>query len=112
VTHASIQRLNRYKTAEKAAEWRERYGKPVVIDECAYEDYVRGGYVGHGETYVHHRDTLWWSHGEELHGLSPERIAFLRRVIQGAAAPLEPIPEPEGSLFDPYWEMTIQALEG
>jgi hypothetical protein len=134
VTHASIQRLDHYKTAENAAEWRERYGKPVVIDECAYEGNinhgwgnipgqemtrrcwegcVRGGYVGHGETYVHPRDILWWSHGGELHGSSPERIAFLRSVIEGAPAPLEPIPKPTLSLFDPNWDLAAgRAGEG
>jgi hypothetical protein len=126
VTHASIQRLDHYKTAENAAEWRASYGKPVVIDECAYEGNinhgwgnitgqemtrrlwegcVRGGYVGHGETYVHPRDILWWSHGGELHGSSPARIAFLRGIVESAPAPLEPVPRPAGYLFDPNWDV-------
>ncbi|WP_284991944.1 DUF5605 domain-containing protein, partial [Arthrobacter sp. efr-133-TYG-120] len=82
---------------------RERWGKPVVIDECAYEGNidqgwgnitgeemtrrfwegaVRGGYVGHGETYMHAADVLWWAKGGEFHGSSPERIAFLRRILE------------------------------
>ncbi|MCX7658885.1 MAG: DUF4038 domain-containing protein, partial [Oscillospiraceae bacterium] len=36
ITHCSIQRQDVYKTAEYTNEWRERYRKPIVIDECAY----------------------------------------------------------------------------
>jgi hypothetical protein len=102
ITHASIQRVDVYRTAENTDQWRERWGKPVVIDECGYEgdvEYgwgnltgeelvrrfwegaVRGGYVGHGETYINDREELWWSKGGELIGTSPERMAFLERVV-------------------------------
>lgn len=102
VTHASIQAHN----VEEATEWRERYQKPVVIDECRYEGNIpnmwgnitapemvrlfwegtlRGGYVGHGETYLHPDDVLWWSHGGELHGDSPARIAFYKAILSGFA---------------------------
>lgn len=113
ITHASIQRQDVYKTAEMTTQWR-RWDKPVVIDECAYEGDIdqgwgnitgqelvrrfwegalRGGYVGHGETYVHPDDVLWWSKGGELRGTSPERIAFLESVLaDGPARGLEPIP--------------------
>ncbi|WP_243076489.1 DUF5605 domain-containing protein [Microbacterium sp. SS28] len=101
ITHVSIQRVDVYRTAENTDEWRERWGKPIVIDECAYEGdidqgwgnitgeemtrrfweaAVRGGYCGHGETYLPHSDSdevLWWSKGGELHGTSPARIRFL-----------------------------------
>lgn len=113
VTHASIQRRDIYKTAEMTTEWREQWGKPVVIDECAYEGNidqgwgnitgeemtrrfwegaVRGGYVGHGETYVHPDDVLWWAKGGDLHGSSPARIAFLRRILDEGPDVLEPSP--------------------
>ncbi len=103
VTHCSIQRVDIYRTAENTNEWREQYRKPIVIDECAYEgniDYgwgnitgeemvrrfwegaIRGGYVGHGESYLHQDDILWWSKGGKLHGTSPERIGFLRRILE------------------------------
>ncbi|SMH50928.1 Protein of unknown function [Rathayibacter oskolensis] len=113
ITHASIQRQDVYKTAEMTTEWR-RWGKPVVIDECAYEGDIdqgwgnitgeellrrfwegalRGGYVGHGETYVHPEDVLWWAKGGELRGTSPARIAFLDRILaEGPSRGLEPIP--------------------
>ncbi len=32
----SIQRIDAYKTAEMTTDWRQ-WGKPVVVDECAYE---------------------------------------------------------------------------
>ena len=43
---------------------------------------MRGGYAGHGETYVdEENDILWWSHGGELHGDSPARIKFLHQIL-------------------------------
>jgi hypothetical protein len=102
VTHCSIQRQDLYKSAENVNEWRERYKKPVVLDEIAYEGNVehgwgnisgkelvrrfweaacRGGYAGHGETFCHPENILWWSHGGELHGESPERLKFLSKIL-------------------------------
>jgi hypothetical protein len=114
ITHASIQRRDIYKTAEMTGEWRDEWGKPVVIDECAYEGNidqgwgnisgeemtrrfwegaVRGGYVGHGETYVDPDDVLWWAKGGELRGSSPARIGFLHSILaDGPENGLEPIP--------------------
>ena len=113
VTHCSIQRQDVYKTAEFTGEWREAYGKPVVIDECAYEGdidqgwgnisgeemvrrfwegAIRGGYVGHGETYMDPEDVLWWAKGGSLKGTSPDRIGFLARIIAEApSGRLEPL---------------------
>jgi hypothetical protein len=103
ITHCSVQRIDEYRTAENTTDWREQWNKPIVIDECAYEGdiewnwgnitgeelvrrfwegTVRGGYVGHGETYVDPDDVLWWSKGGILHGSSPERIQFLRRILE------------------------------
>ncbi|MGN6125657.1 MAG: DUF5605 domain-containing protein, partial [Humibacter sp.] len=113
ITHASLQRQDLYKTAEMTTEWRERWHKPVVIDECAYEGdidqgwgnitaqemvrrfwegAVRGGYVGHGETYLRDDEVLWWAKGGELRGESAPRIAFLRQLLEEAPRELEPIP--------------------
>ncbi|WAH98474.1 DUF5605 domain-containing protein [Arthrobacter sp. MMS18-M83] len=114
ITHSSIQRQDVHKTAEFTREWRDRWQKPVVIDECAYEGNIdqgwgnitgeemtrrfwegaiRGGYVGHGETYMHSQDILWWAKGGELHGSSPDRIAFLRRILEETPGGfLEPLP--------------------
>lgn len=108
VTHCSIQRQDLYKSAELVNEWRERYKKPVILDEIAYEGniqhgwgnisgkemtrrfweaYLRGGYPGHGETYLNKENILWWSHGGELHGESPERFLFLKRFMEETPAP-------------------------
>ena len=109
VTHQSIQRSD----LEQVRMWREQYKKPVVVDECCYEGNIwqrwgnisaqemvhrfwqgtaQGGYVGHGETYLHPADILWWAKGGVLHGESGPRLAFLRRVLEdGPAAGLEPI---------------------
>lgn len=114
VSHASVQRVDVYRTAENTDGWREQWGKPVVIDECAYEGdidqgwgnitgeemtrrfwegAVRGGYVGHGETYLNDREELWWSKGGELVGSSPERIRFLASVIEESpTGVLDPLP--------------------
>ena len=91
-----------YKTAEMVSQWRQAYGKPVVVDECAYEGNInygwgnitgeemvrrfwegciRGGYLSHGEVYVQH-ERIWWAHGGRLHGTSPERIGFLKQVME------------------------------
>ncbi|MFJ4027556.1 DUF5605 domain-containing protein [Paenarthrobacter sp. NPDC089989] len=116
VTHCSIQRRDIYKTAEMTSEWREQYGKPIVIDECAYEGNIdqgwgnitgeemtrrfwegaiRGGYVGHGETYTDSQDVLWWAKGGSLKGTSPDRIGFLRRIQDEApGGRLEPLTGP------------------
>ena len=97
VTHVSIQGHD----MRRAREWREKYRKPVIYDEAGYEgnlpeDFgdlsaeelvrriwegtVNGAYVGHGETFLHPRDILWWSKGGILQGRSPQRIAFLRKI--------------------------------
>ena len=100
VTHASIQRNGDLRSVK---EWRDKYQKPIVVDECGYEGNIpngwgkltaqemtrrfwigtmRGGYVGHGETYRHPEDILWWSKGGVLHGQSPARIAFLKKIME------------------------------
>ena len=103
VTHCSIQRQELYRTAELTDEWRERYRKPVVLDEIAYEGNIqygwgnitgeemvrrfweaacRGGYPQHGETYLSPDEVLWWSHGGKLHGESWKRVRFLRSILE------------------------------
>ncbi len=59
---------------------------------------VGGGYAGHGECFLHPQDVLWWSKGGELHGESPARIAFLRRILEeGPARGLDPLD------WAPHW---------
>jgi hypothetical protein len=127
VTHCSIQRIDVYRTAENTDQWRKEFDKPVVIDECAYEGNIdhgwgnitgqemtrrfwegvlRGGYVGHGETYMHPQNILWWSHGGELHGSSPARIAFLKKILENAPSAIEPVARSQEG-FDPNWDVTV-----
>jgi hypothetical protein len=103
ITHLSIQTAY----LQDIQDWRELYKKPVVIDECVYEgnipndwgnltaeemvnrfwiSYCRGAYCTHGETYIHRENILWWSKGGKLYGKSPERIAFLHRIMTEAPA--------------------------
>jgi len=99
VTHASIQSSD----LAKGIDLRNQYKKPVIFDECRYEGNITQGwgkltakemeqrfwlgavsgcYVGHGETYMHPQDILWWSKGGVLHGESPARIAFMRKIME------------------------------
>ncbi len=103
ITHCSIQRTEPYIAVNNTRKWREQYRKPIILDEIGYEGNInhiwgclspkemvrsywaatmRGGYCGHGETYVHPLDKLWWSHGIELHGESVPRIQFLKDILK------------------------------
>lgn len=42
---------------------------------------ARGGYPGHGETYMNPDDILWWSHGGKLHGESYKRFDLLHAIM-------------------------------
>ncbi len=108
-THAGVQDY----AFEKAAEWRAEWRKPVIFDECMYEGNINsrwgnlsgeemtrrfwlctvaGVYGGHGETFVsddqieNDKAILWWSHGGALKGKSPQRIAFLRKLLEAAGS--------------------------
>ena len=99
VTHCSIQDRD----FAKAPAYRDKYHKPVVYDECRYEGDIpqawgsisaqqmmrnfwmgslAGSYVGHGETYKHPQDLLWWAKGGVLRGQSPARIQFIKATIE------------------------------
>jgi hypothetical protein len=99
ITHVCIQNWD----VKRTPEWRVAYGKPVVNDEPEYEGNIypcwgnitaeelvrrfwitvmRGGYAGHGETYAHPEDLIWWAKGGKLHGTSWPRIGFLLRLMQ------------------------------
>jgi hypothetical protein len=45
---------------------------------------LSGCYVGHGETYKHPQDILWWCKGGVLHGKSPRRIQWLKDLMAQA----------------------------
>jgi Domain of unknown function (DUF5060)/Protein of unknown function (DUF4038)/Domain of unknown function (DUF5605) len=110
VTHASLQTSN----FDAAPGWLAAWLKPICFDEVMYEGNlnsrwgnlsgeemtrrfwlgaIAGCYVTHGETYLdpnlpldeNTTPTLWWSHGGKLHGTSPARIAFLRKLVEETA---------------------------
>lgn len=104
VTHCSVQ----HSDLESVPRWLMTYEKPVVVDECCYEGdipdpwgnisavelvnrmwtgFALGGYVGHGETYLCPEEALWWSKGGILRGEAPERIAFLRSIMESMPEP-------------------------
>lgn len=110
ISHVCLQHWD----VKRARAWRKQYSKPIIDDECEYEGNIpmpwgnisarelvhrfwimatHGCYAGHGETYVHPQDILWWSKGGVLHGESEPRIAFLRRIVEAGPGPLEPLPD-------------------
>jgi hypothetical protein len=113
ITHASVQNGSAVADFGRAVLYRDAYRKPVVYDEVKYEgDFeqrwgnlsaeemvhrfwqgtIAGTYVGHGETYRRPDEVVWWSRGGILRGKSPDRIAFLRKVLEaGPRDGIEPI---------------------
>ncbi|HEX3357687.1 MAG TPA: DUF5060 domain-containing protein [Tepidisphaeraceae bacterium] len=107
VTHVSIQNGSAVEDFGRAAIYRDVYCKPIVFDEVKYEGdipqrwgdlpaeemvhrfwqgTIAGTYVGHGETYRHEQDIIWWARGGKLHGKSPARITFLKDVLDSSPA--------------------------
>lgn len=115
VTHVSAQTYFFF----NAIKWREKYQKPLLIDEMRYEGDVAsswgnmngkemtsyfwkaglsGAYGTHGDTFKNDSDTLtevrWWAKGGTLPGKSPARIAFFKKIMEEAPVS-EMIPEIE-----------------
>ena len=63
---------------------------------------TQGGFCTHGETFypgteiakentaTGESEVVWWARGGRLHGESPERIAFLRKIVESLPGPLRP----------------------
>lgn len=101
-THCCLQSAE----AEKIPLYQKRYGKPVILDEMGYEGnipynwgnlhpfelvhrfwnaFCHGGYATHGETFMEKMNddqVLWWSKGGTLKGKSPQRIRFLKEILE------------------------------
>ena len=126
VSHLSLQRKDVYKTTENTNKWIEEYGKPACLDEIGYEGdinwgwgnltaeelirrswecYVRGGYPGHGETYLSDDEVLWWSKGGILKGESPARFKFLAKFNE-ETGPISYLPKRSP------WDVPIGGVEG
>ncbi len=99
VTHTCMQNWD----VKRTQEWRGTWGRPVINDEPEYEGNIiqcwgnisaqelthrfwitmmRGGYAGHGETYSHEEDLIWWAKGGVLHGEAWKRLAFMRNLLE------------------------------
>ncbi|MGB7265330.1 MAG: DUF5060 domain-containing protein [Terracidiphilus sp.] len=99
-THASLQTYDFEKSPERLTAW----NKPIIYDEIQYEGNISrrwgnlspeemthrfwravifGVYATHGETYMTTDGSPVWSDAGELHGTSPARITFLRKLLEG-----------------------------
>ncbi|MCA9126742.1 MAG: hypothetical protein KDB22_06645 [Planctomycetales bacterium] len=57
-------------------------------------------YVGHGETYMHPKQEIWWAKGGTLRGQSPFRIQFLKQIVaSGPAGGIDPIDKWQNSFM-------------
>ena len=100
-THASLQEYDFEKSAERLAAW----NKPIIYDEIQYEGNISrrwgnlspeemtyrfwraiiyGVYATHGETYMADDGNPVWSDAGTLHGTSPARLAFLRKLLEAS----------------------------
>ena len=107
ITHCSLQSC----AMHRAPEFMEKYGKPVVFDECCYEGdiqhswgnitgfemvsrfwqgAVQGAFVTHGETFYSEDEILWWSRGGKLKGKSAPKLAYLKEFMESLPGALEP----------------------
>lgn len=120
ITHASVQNGAAVEDVRSAQLYRDVWRKPVVFDEVKYEGNsasrwgqlsakelvhrfwcgtVGGTYVGHSECLERPDSVIWLGQGVALHGESPARLAFLRKVME--AGPVEGI-EPVDKWQRPY----------
>ncbi len=100
-SHASLQTYDFEKSPERLAAW----NKPIVYDEIQYEGNISrrwgnlsaeemthrfwratmfGVYATHGETFMTTGGRPVWSDAGELHGTSPARITFLRKLLESS----------------------------
>lgn len=113
VTHASIQLGQATEDFGRASLFRDVYRKPIVLDEIKYEGdiperwgrltpqqlvhqfwiaTVSGCYASHGESLARADGSLHIVAGGRLHGESPARLGFLRRLLDELDGPgLDPI---------------------
>jgi hypothetical protein len=126
VTHVSLQYYMAVRFFGVSGLLRDIYHKPIVHDEINYEGnrksrwgqlsgeemtyrfwiaYIGGAYATHGETIQREDIPDWISVGGDLRGESPERIAFLRKIVkEGPSEGLDPV--------DQYYETNIAGQPG
>lgn len=112
VTHASIQNGSAVIDDGRAVLFRDVWRKPVVFDEVKYEGNltlrwgnlsgeemvkrcwygtIAGTYVGHGESISDDGKKMFLGEGGHFRGTSPQRIAFLRKIVEDGPRQIEPI---------------------
>lgn len=113
VTHASIQNGAAVEDVGRAELYREVWRKPVIYDEVEYEGNhnlrwaqisgeemvhrfwvatVAGTYASHSEFFADDKEVVWLGQGGTLKGTSPQRLAFLRKILEDSPPDgLEPI---------------------
>ncbi|MDN3669341.1 DUF5605 domain-containing protein [Echinicola jeungdonensis] len=122
VSHISLQYYNAVRVPGVSPLLRDLFRKPVVHDEINYEGnitrrwgrisaeeltfrfwnaYIGGGYATHGESY---KKNPWISTGGKLIGESPERIAFLKSLVQESPVDWNPV--------DQYYELNLTGKGG
>jgi hypothetical protein len=126
VTHVSLQYYMAVRFFGVSPLLRDIYKKPVVHDEINYEGdidarwgqlsgeemvyrfwvaIIGGAYATHGEAFKSPQDVSWISKGGTLQGKSPQRIAFLRKIVEeGPQQGLNPI--------DQYYETNMAGQNG
>ena len=125
ITHVSYQRIDLYKTVEVTGALREEYlnrlfwmksdmkatfslaGEILPGEEEVrrfWETALRGGYPGHGETYLNEQNILWWAHGGTLHDESHLRFPLLKKIM-------EEVPGNEIAPLDNEWDSTCAISE-
>lgn len=148
-SHVSIQNGSTVDGFGKAALLRDVLFRPMVYDEVCYEGdvpqrwghlsgeemteafwqgVIAGTYVTHGETYKNAGDTIFWAKGGKLIGSSPQRIGFLRQLLEAAPGPFQladPWKDHKTSMADstyylvyfgkemqPEWELSLPKKNG
>lgn len=107
LTHASIQNGALVEDFGRAVILRDAYKKPLIYDEVCYEGdieyrwgnlsakelvhrfwqgFIAGTYVGHGEIISGDDGLIHLAIGGHFKGESPERIAFLRTLVEETGA--------------------------
>lgn len=123
ITHASIQLGQATADFGRASLFRDAYSKPIVLDEIKYEGdiperwghldaralvhqfwitTVSGCYASHGESFLTETGSLHMVEGGRLRGESPERLSFLRNILEAVdGVGLDPI--------DNWWDEAFVA---
>ena len=80
ITHCSIQRTETYRSSELVNEWREKYHKPVVLDEICYEGNIQFGW---GNISGEEMTRRFWEHSAAEDIRDTVKLISVRIVFSG-----------------------------